>query len=236
MRRKTILIGALAIAAIGVATVGTPIWDAFLPEAGDADGTQDLLAKMATQADRIDQLQAARVASDGEIARLHLKLDILINSAGAPVGVPSDVGAAPQAAEGEEAVPETPLDAEEAPSVDWVDPVADAYDHEWNQSDWGKAAADAIDAAVPKHPFFSRYGGDFVTDCRMTTCRVEWFLPNMDQLSAGDREELLSMARYEMLALAAANASDVGQLSTEWALEGSAPRIETTFKRADTSQ
>ncbi|MFN2201994.1 MAG: hypothetical protein ACK2UO_12355 [Caldilineaceae bacterium] len=236
MRRKTILIGVLAIAALGVATLGAPIWDTVFPRAGDADGTQELLAKMATQADRIDRLQAARVASDREIARLHQKLDILINSAGAPLGVSSDVGAAPRAAEGEEAVPETPLDAAEAPSLDWVDPVADAYDHEWNQSDWGKAAADAIDAAIPKHPFFSRYGGDFVTDCKMTTCRVEWFLPNTDQLSAGEREELLAMARYEMLGLAAANASDVGQLSTEWALEGSSPRIETTFKRADPSQ
>jgi len=241
MRRKTVLTGTLAVAALGIAALGVPIWDKVLPRAGDAEATHDLLATMALQADRIDRLQAAREASDAEIARLHRKLDVLIANANASVVDSSGVGArdsgvSPKAADDQEPAPEMPLDAEEAPSVDWVDPVADAYDHEWNQSDWGKAAADAIDAAIPKHPFFSRYGGDFVTDCKMTTCRIEWLLPNTDQLSDRERGELLAMARYEMLALAAANASDVGQLSTEWALEGSAPRIATIFKRADASE
>lgn len=240
MRRKTVLTGVFAVAVLGVVGLGVAIWNQIVPWARDAKGARDVLAMMAMQTERIDRLQAARAASDAELARLHQKLDVLIANAGATgatsPGVPAgDSGVSPMAAD-EGALPEMPLDAEETGSVDWVDPLADAYDHEWSQSDWGKSAADAIDAAIPKHPFFSRYGGDFVTDCKTTTCRVEWWLPNTDQMSAGEREELLSMARYEMLALAAANASEVGQLSTEWALEGSSPRIATIFKRADASQ
>jgi len=240
MRRKTVLTGAFAVTALGVVGLGVAIWNQIVPWARDGEETRDFLATMAMQTERIDRLQAARADSDAELARLHHKLDVLIANSGAsgatsPGVPPGDSGVSPMAAD-EGVLAEMPLDAEEAHSVDWVDPLADAYDHEWSQSDWGKSAADAIDAAIPKHPFFSRYGGDFVTDCKMTTCRIEWWLPNTSQLSAGEREELLSMARYEMLALAAGNASEVGQLSTEWALEGPAPRIATIFKRADASE
>jgi hypothetical protein len=120
--------------------------------------------------------------------------------------------------------------------VDQGDPLSLEFEREWGQSNWGRAAADAIEAAVPEHPFFSRYGGELATDCREQTCRVEWIPPLLSDLPEQDREQLLSMARYEMLALAARNASEVGEMTTEWAGEGESLMITTTFKKSKTAR
>jgi len=130
-----------------------------------------------------------------------------------------------------EIAPDAPLDHESAVPLNSQDTLVEEFQGDWGQSDWGRSAAAAIEQSIPDHPFFGKFEGDFVTDCREKTCRVEWYLPDMDDLSQKDRDELVAMARYEMLALAAANATDVGQLTTEWTFDGNSRSISTTFRR-----
>ena len=109
--------------------------------------------------------------------------------------------------------------------------VSMLHDEEWGQSAWGEASAAEITQAFPNEPFFSKYGGDLVADCKQTTCKLEWFIPNVGSLTPDERETMLAMTNYELMALAARYASDVGVLDTQWELEGNQPRVILHFKR-----
>lgn len=232
MRSNFLVVGATALTLLVAVSMVGMMWRNALTRAGETDAAIPMQAAMATQIERVDRLQATVADSAAEIKRLRLAIERL--GAGADPSMAPSVGVSPESAAiaEVETMPDVPVDALEGPFVDWIDPLADEYAREWSQSDWGQSAAEAIEQAIPTHPFFERYGGNFVTDCKETTCRVEWLLPSTDELTERDRAELLSTARYEMLALAATNATDVGQMTTEWALDGPSPRMATVFKRA----
>jgi len=95
-------------------------------------------------------------------------------------------------------------------------PVVTTYYNEWGQSEWGRTASEALDQSVPNHPFFEEVGGDFVTDCKQTTCRLEWFAPQLADVPSQEKLDIFAAARYEMLSLAAQSIGGENQLVTEW--------------------
>jgi hypothetical protein len=109
--------------------------------------------------------------------------------------------------------------------------VVTRHESEWGQSEWGAASAKAITRAFVAQPFFNRHGGDLVADCRQTTCKVEWSLPDLDGMPTEAREEMLALAHYELLALAARHGREVGQLSVKWGLGRELPQIAVVFAR-----
>lgn len=137
-------------------------------------------------------------------------------------GVTTDIAASTT-----EAPPALPVSPGDPPPT-----IVQQYFDEWGQSDWGETTATSIDTAALENPFFTRSGGDVITDCRQTVCRMEWFPGVMDDLPLQSREDVLAAARYEMLALAARNGTEVGQMATEWISDERGRVLAVTFERA----
>jgi hypothetical protein len=111
-------------------------------------------------------------------------------------------------------------------------PLIEQYRNDWSQSDWGTRNAASIDQAALVHEFFRQAGGEVVSNCKQTACRVEW-LPETDAESRSPQanDQDLARARYELLALVARSADDVGQMTTEWVTDGASPTLAVTFQR-----
>lgn len=112
-----------------------------------------------------------------------------------------------------------------------LETLADSHANEAGQSQWGATATDRMNQAFTEEPFFLENGGQLETDCRDTSCKVEWLLPDLGALSEPDHEHLVAMGEYELLTLAARNAENVGRLQTVFSLDGDSPRISVYFKR-----
>lgn len=109
--------------------------------------------------------------------------------------------------------------------------LADSHANEEAQSQWGVTATDRLNLAFTEEPFFAENGGRLETDCRETSCKIEWFLPDLFAQSGPDYAQLVSMGEYELLTLAGRNAEDVGQLQSVFSLNGDSPRISVYFRR-----
>lgn len=105
------------------------------------------------------------------------------------------------------------------------------YDGEGGRSDWGESLAAEIIEAFPNTPFFSNYGGNLAIDCKQTTCKLEWSMPHLNSLSPQDRDEMLAMTEYELLALAARDSAQVGRFNIRWKMENGRPRVAVFFAR-----
>ena len=110
-------------------------------------------------------------------------------------------------------------------------PVIQRFAEEWGQSDWGAAATDAVETAAVDHPFFGDIGGAVVSDCRQTTCQVEWLAPAFEEVGEDERDRLLGQARYEMLALAARSVDDLGPMAVNWRGGDNGPVLTVTFEQ-----
>lgn len=127
---------------------------------------------------------------------------------------------------GQKGPPSLPVDPGDPPPT-----IVQQYFDQWGQSDWGETTAASIDTAALENPFFSRAGGNVIADCRQTVCRVEWLPGAMEDVPPDSREDVLAAARYEMLALAARNGTDVGQMATEWISDERGRALAVTFER-----
>jgi hypothetical protein len=227
-QHKVLIVGVLASTAFGVLAFTVASWTNT-----SVNMVRELDSRINRQIERIDHLHEMVARFEVEMRRLGHPVALQMADAEKSVETaPEDDATTKQVSEAVEIAEDTPLMDGDSVLPDWQQPLVSEYEREWGQSGWGRSAADAIEQAIPDHPFFGRYDGSFVTDCKEKTCRVEWLFPRLEELSAEDRDELLSMARYEMLALAAANATDVGQLTTDWTMENEFPTsIITTFRK-----
>ena len=109
--------------------------------------------------------------------------------------------------------------------------LATRFQSEGKVSDWGKRSEEGINYASGASDYIQGYGGKVDTECRESTCRVTWYLPSLDDLTADQRERLLMLGRSELAALATQGASNVGRLESSWEIDGGAPRLSLFFDR-----
>ncbi len=106
-----------------------------------------------------------------------------------------------------------------------------AYTEELGESDWGRGAARSIEEAAAANPILSRAGAAFVADCRETACRVAWSPPDLAELPEAEQADAMAFARYELIALVAQAASDVGPMAVEWVPGGDSSELTVHFQR-----
>jgi hypothetical protein len=111
--------------------------------------------------------------------------------------------------------------------------LSEAFRTQEERSVWGSKAMAAVDRGFVTTPFFSDYLGTLETDCRVDVCRMEWQVEDFGALRDEERERLLTIGRYELLALAASNAEDVGSLITQWNPDSDPPRFVLFFSRRE---
>lgn len=105
-------------------------------------------------------------------------------------------------------------------------PLAEAFEADTGASDWSKAMAADIARAYETEPFFERFNGVLLTDCKKATCLVAWTLPVVDP---SDPE--LAMAEYELMALSAQKEHSVRRMQSQRRIENGRTIIELYVSR-----
>ena len=112
--------------------------------------------------------------------------------------------------------------------------VSADYQKESGESEWGTTSEQRIQERYDTDPYFARFGGSLTTACKQQTCKLEWALPDLDTLSAADKQEALGTAEYQLMALAAQSAAQASRMSAEWSGNENQPRVTVFFARAPT--
>jgi hypothetical protein len=100
-------------------------------------------------------------------------------------------------------------------------------------SPWAEQTAFAVENQYASAPFFGRFGGDLSTDCRQTTCKLEWSMPPAESLAPEDADMIRSFAHYELAALAAAEGRPLGQFDIEWDTSGATPSVAVYLRQPE---
>jgi hypothetical protein len=115
-----------------------------------------------------------------------------------------------------------------------VQALSDVYEQDMGKSAWGTDSEALLQQGFSTEPFFVKHGGDLETDCRQKTCRAQWFVPELDSLPTQERQDMIMMSKYELLALAAGTSPEVGRLEVEWDLDSARPSIAVVYLRSET--
>ena len=107
--------------------------------------------------------------------------------------------------------------------------LSEFHSEEVGQSEWGELVAETMDLVFTEAPFFSENGGRLTVDCRQSSCKADWYVPNIDDLGETDYYRVLSLAEYELLALAANSTAETGRLQTVSRIESEQPHISVFF-------
>lgn len=110
-------------------------------------------------------------------------------------------------------------------------PLGQFHAEEVGQSAWGEVVAETMDLAFTEAPFFSENGGRLTVDCRQSSCKADWYVPNIDDLGETDYYRMMSLAEYELLALAANATTETGRLQTVSRVDSKQPHISVLFER-----
>jgi hypothetical protein len=78
------------------------------------------------------------------------------------------------------------------------------------QSEWGALTASRVTEEFYSEPYFAQFGGNMVTECRSSTCKVEWVVP-----TEAASDTAFAMAKMELMAVAARDNQQISQLHTE---------------------
>ncbi len=109
--------------------------------------------------------------------------------------------------------------------------VSKRFDQKGQTTSWSSKAESAIAGAFNTTSFFAVQGGDLKTECRGSICKMEWFIPPSAQTSTEDFDTLLSIARLELVGLAAQSANLVGQTDSDLDLESERPSLAVFVER-----
>ncbi|MCG6984524.1 MAG: hypothetical protein LJE61_04860 [Thiocapsa sp.] len=110
-----------------------------------------------------------------------------------------------------------------------------AFSNESASTEWGEAARASINEAFfseyTNRPFYLEYGGQVVTECRGTVCKIDWLLsPSVVHLGEQEKADLLEQGKFELLALAT-TVSDGGKIMTTPSLSGKRPHISVLIEK-----
>ena len=173
--------------------------------------------------DRYDALRKGQVAFDSSIRDLEARHQALASDSGT---WQPDPGAAAAPSDQGSLLTSSPPD-----ELDLGPTLHEAFQQDWKRSAWGQSTARAIGQGFENSSFFSQYDGEAKTDCRRSTCLVEWVLPDLSGMSPTEQEEMLAMLDYELLALVVRGAGQVGELNTMWNATEDGTSIAVIFER-----
>ncbi|MCG6860166.1 MAG: hypothetical protein LJE70_02595 [Chromatiaceae bacterium] len=88
--------------------------------------------------------------------------------------------------------------------------LKDAFASDAGQSEWGALTASRVTEEFYSEPYFAQFGGNMVTECRSSTCKVEWVVP-----TEAASDTAFAMAKMELMAVAARDNQQISQLHTE---------------------
>jgi hypothetical protein len=234
------VVGALAVL-LGAGGVGYGVGQrnaAASLEGRLAGEIQHMQGRIATIESALKQANAhagevtARKGTDRLLSAVQQRLDAIETQLAA---LPPFAAAAPaNAGETDDAPPPGPGLAALATSQEPLPPhgVSADYQKDSGESEWGTTSEQRIQERYNTDPYFARFGGSLTTACKQQTCKLEWALPDLDTLSAEDKQEALGTAEYQLMALAAQSAAQASRMSVEWSGNENQPRVTVFFSRA----
>ena len=109
--------------------------------------------------------------------------------------------------------------------------IISEFENEIGQSDWGEAMEESITWAHANADFFNEHGGFIDLECRQSRCSIGWTLPDDSSYTQDELDRLLTIGRYELMAVAAAGNSTIGQMQWRSQNDNSTEHIELYFTR-----
>jgi hypothetical protein len=104
--------------------------------------------------------------------------------------------------------------------------LADVFSIDKSTSRWGEETVPRVKEAYLSEPWFNQYGGDIKTECRQSTCKVEWVVPKLEP-----DDQPFGLAELELMAAATRNADQVGRVETGRRIEDGQTIISVYLQR-----
>ncbi len=104
--------------------------------------------------------------------------------------------------------------------------LADIFSEDRGSSQWGEANIARVRDEYAQEPWIQQYGGEFTTQCRQTSCKVEWVVPTVEA-----DDHAFALAEYELMAAATRNTDQIGRVQTERRTEDGRTVISVYLER-----